>query len=112
LIADLRSLPRDDSHAVLRRPKQIGFAVGVALKNISIKNRCESVLLDNWRSIVGDKFYYRCSPVTILPSDVLIVSCCNGVIRSELELIKPIILSNISALPRCKHVKNVIFRLT
>jgi hypothetical protein len=61
--------------------------------------------------IVGESFCSRCSPVTILPGDALLIACANAVIRNELSLMKPLILRNISQLSRCKHIKDVRFRL-
>jgi len=110
LIADLRLLPHEKGIASLCRPRQIGPIADVALKNIAVESRGKDILQENWPSIVSKGFCSHCFPITILPSDVLIIGCRNTVIRSELELIKPMILANISALPRCKYIGGVRFR--
>ncbi|MDR1256040.1 MAG: DUF721 domain-containing protein [Puniceicoccales bacterium] len=111
LIADLRSLPREESTASLRRPRKIGTVAEVVIKNFAVRSRCEDVLLENWATVVGGNFSSRCSPHKILPSDVLIIRCSNAVIRSELALVKATILENIAKLPRCKHIRDVRFQL-
>ncbi|MDR0679660.1 MAG: DUF721 domain-containing protein [Puniceicoccales bacterium] len=111
LIADLRLLPHEENNASLRRSRQIGSIVDAVIKNFTIKSRCEDILLENWPLIVGESFCSRCSPVTILPGDALLIACANAVIRNELSLMKPLILRNISQLSRCKHIKDVRFRL-
>lgn len=111
LIADFRSLPREESRAYLRKPKQVGLIVDFALANISIKHRCEHVLLENWQFVIDGQFCDRCKPVTILANDVLLISCENSILRQELELIKFNILQKIITLPRCKHIKDIKFRI-
>lgn len=111
LIADFRLLPREDSIAYLRRPKKIGKVVDVALTDMSIKRKYEHILLENWKEIIGEQFYRRCRPVTVLINDVLLIGCENSVIHYELEREKKLILEKISTLPKCTHIKDIRFNI-
>jgi hypothetical protein len=111
LIADLRSLPHGDGGSALHHPKQVGLIVDLVLKNVSMRSRCDGVLLENWALVVGENFSERCSPITVLQNGILLVSCCNAVVRNELEFKRVSILANIAALPRCKHIRDLRFRL-
>jgi hypothetical protein len=106
----MRLLPREESRSSLHRPKRIGFVVDVVLKNVPVRNRGGGILLENWASIVGDKFHSRCFPTAILSGDVLVIGCCNTVVRSELELMKSTIMANLASLPHCKRIRDVRFR--
>ncbi|MDE6431959.1 MAG: DUF721 domain-containing protein [Opitutales bacterium] len=112
LIADFRALPREDTRAYLRLPKTVGTIVKFALNNLATKRKGEHVLLENWQTIIGEKFCKRCYPVTILSNDVLLVSCANGVIRSELEIFKSEILVKIVSIPQCSHIRDIRFNIS
>ncbi len=112
LIADFRSLPHEDTHAYLRRPKTLGAIVKFALDNLTVKQKCEQILLQNWQFVIGETFCNRCRPITVLNNDVLLINCDNGVIRSELEISKVEILQRITSISQCSHIKDIRFNIS
>lgn len=112
LIADFRSLPRENVQSNLRRPKSVGSIVNNALDGLTIKHRGERVLLENWEFIVGEKFSNRCRPITVLKNDVLLINCSNSIIRSELEIVKLEIFQKITSISQCSHIRDIRFNIS
>jgi hypothetical protein len=83
----------------------------MVLNNIPRKNRCGNIVLEDWALVVGGQFCSRGFPIAILSGDVLVIGCCNKVIRSQFELMKSAIMSNLASLPYCKRISDVRFRL-
>lgn len=112
LIADFRSLPRENTYSIPRKPKMLGMIVGAALDNFMIKHRGEHVLLENWCAVVGEKLCKRCRPTMILANDVLLINCDNGVIRSELVMLKSEIFEKITTFPECERIRDIRFSIS
>ncbi len=112
LIADFRALPHENSHAYFRRPKSVGNIIEFALTNMTVKRKGENILLDNWYFIVGENFYKRCHPITILNNDILLIGCENSILRAELEIMKTNIFQKIISIPQCSHIRDIRFNIS
>ena len=109
LIANLRELPEENTFSVLRKPKTIGFLVQRVMQESMSTKTTKDIIQENWGKIIGEKFYKRTIPTKITDDNILIVTCQNVVIRSEMSFLKPSIIEKVRALPRCESIADIRF---
>lgn len=76
------------------------------------KPRLEALLMQNWRSIVGDENAHYCLPKKIEGDRKLIVAVSHSVIRSELLFQRRNILKRLNQFAGLEAIKEIIFVLT
>lgn len=73
------------------------------------KPRLETLLMQNWRNIVGDENAHYCSPKEIVRNQKLIVVVSHSVIRSELFFQRHNIIKRLNRFPGLEMIKAIIF---
>lgn len=109
LIANFRELPEENTFSVLRKPKTIGFAIQRVMQESMSTKTTKDIIQENWSKIIGEKFDKRTIPTKITDDNVLVVTCQNVVIRSEMAFLKPSIIDKVRSLPRCESITDVKF---
>ncbi|MDR1303078.1 MAG: DUF721 domain-containing protein [Puniceicoccales bacterium] len=113
LIADFRSLPRDDSLSALRDECHISQLFHKIFKKYTIKSSAEigAEVLENWPRIAGNALSKLCTPHSITAAGALAVRVQNGVVRQELFLQKEKILQRIHEICPQSGVGDIVFSL-
>lgn len=111
LIANLRGLPEDRKRSKIRAIMPLGNLVDKVVARYQINQpRLEDTIMANWKSIVGEKTAHRCSPLKIVQQKRLVVFTANAIVRSELKFNQRAILKKINALPKCHHIREIVFQ--
>ena len=76
------------------------------------KPSLESVIMQNWTYIAGEKRAPRCSPQRISGGDKLIVIVTSATLKQELEFEKRSILYRLTRIPECSGIKQVRIVMT
>lgn len=110
IIADFRGLPRNVSSSSKRLPVSLDNLLVVIKERYKIEEPCpERSIVENWSALFG-KLAGRCNPVRIKDQHTLIISVTNPTLRSELNFRKHNILKQISALPHCGQIRELLIR--
>ncbi|MGF1450145.1 MAG: DUF721 domain-containing protein [Opitutales bacterium] len=111
LISSLRGLPSGGGVRVNQAPLPLDRLIEVTLKNHRIgEQRVEETIMRQWKSIVGEKWAERCSPVRLQNRRRLHVYAANSVVRNELLFRKREILARLRKLPGCEDIREVVFQ--
>ena len=109
LIANLRSLPEDQSQSFVRHPYQFDSLLEVLVERYKIgRPTPEETIASNWRLIMGDTNADRCRPQRIDRRDRLVILVANATLRQELSFHRNLILERIRRLKDCGHIVDII----
>ncbi len=110
LIANLRGIPEDRSRSKPCAVNNISSLIENALKKFDNPQvHLASIIMKNWRDLVGQKYAHRCAVQKVLGKNQLFIRVENSTIRSELEFSKRAILNKLRSLPGCENFIDIIF---
>src|SRR5512137_569810 len=96
LIAELRGVPGDVSRSKRRREQPLGEAIDKLLRKYHIGDDApEHEIRRRWPEIVGTANAAYSHPVRIDKSGNLVVLATHAVVRDELRVLEPIVLSRV-----------------
>ena len=109
LIANLRGLPEDRGRSRTRAATDLDSLVEVIFERHQIgQDNLESVIMANWKQIVGERTAHRCRPQRIVNNRKLVILAGNPVIRQELQFMQNKILRHLHTLPGCQCVREIV----
>lgn len=111
LLASLHGLAEPGSQMLDRRAKPLDSVLEVLLNRYHIhKPRPEEVLMQNWRSIVGEQNAHGCAPEKIDKTGQLHVRVANPMLRRELMFRKSSMLRCLQTIPECDFIVDILFK--
>lgn len=110
LIANLRSMPKDENRSVLKEPFKADTLMEVIQERYNLgKPKPEKVIMENWKHIMGPENAHRTCPTKIIGKRRLLVAVANATLRQELSFHRHMILNRIRRLPGCEGIKELTF---
>ncbi|MGF1531020.1 MAG: DUF721 domain-containing protein [Puniceicoccaceae bacterium] len=93
------------------RAKPLGEAIGKILEGYPLKAESpETLLMENWESVVGKTFYRKCAPDRLLADGTLFIKTESPVIRQELKFGEKTLLKNLAKINAGQGVKRLVIR--
>ncbi len=109
LIANLRSLPEDESESIIRHPYQFDSLLEVLMERYKIgRPSPQETIISNWTLIMGEDNANRCKPQRIDRRSRLVIVVANSTLRQELSFHRNMILERIRRLKDCHHIVDII----
>lgn len=108
LIANLRGLPEKYGRSRPRPVAQLDDLLEAVLDRYRVGQPTpEQRIIENWKSVVGERTAHRCRPERIDRQNRLVIAAANSVIKQELLFQKRVIIQRIQALPDCRHIRDI-----
>ena len=110
LLAAFRGVPHLGTWGGRRKIKSLDGVLDRVIEKCGIeKPSVEQILIDHWRTIVGERFAHRCRPMKLFEGKILHIAAANPTLRQELIFKKSEIVEKIQQVPGCEEIEGISF---
>lgn len=110
LISAFRSLPASVAMPLGPDARTVGEILPLVVEKYGLdKYGPAQKIMDNWSTIVGEKFADRCAPRSITHDGKLVIQVAGATARQELAFQRREIVSALKMIPECRGIKAVTF---
>ena len=110
LISAFRSLPSSVAMPLGPEARAVGEILPSVVEKYGLEKPTPAQkIMDNWSTIVGEKFADRCAPRSITHDGKLVIQVSGATARQELAFRRREIIAALKRIPECREIKAVTF---